>query len=215
MAAADGGVPGLEIRRDRLLLVEGRDEVNLFGALLEHCVGAEGRRAVQIIDAGGKHEFRKRLMGIAITLRAGPPLRALGVIRDADTSARSAFQSVFDALRHAGYEPPEAPGGVAGNAPAVGVFVLPDGAQDGAVETLCRQSVAGGAASNCVEDYIECLKAGDALRSRNEDKTFAHAWLAACEDPVARVGEGARQGVWDFDAPAFRDLSDFLKKIAL
>ena len=33
MAAADGGAPGLEIRSDRLLLVEGQDEVYLFDAL--------------------------------------------------------------------------------------------------------------------------------------------------------------------------------------
>ena len=54
MAAADGGAPGLEIRSDRLLLVEGKDEANLFDALLKHRFGdAEGRK-IQIIDAGGR-----------------------------------------------------------------------------------------------------------------------------------------------------------------
>ena len=51
------------------------------------------------------------------------------------------------------------------------------------------------------------------MRSPNEDKTFAHAWLAARKDPVARVGEGARQGVWDFGSVAFASLSSFLGRL--
>ena len=61
--------------------------------------------------------------------------------------------------------------------------------------------------------FIDCLKEQRALRSRNEDKTFAHAYLAAGEDPVARVGEGARQGVWNFDSEAFAELSGFLREL--
>ena len=93
------------------------------------------------------------------------------------------------------------------------MFIVPDGAETGAIETLCRQSVAGAEASRCVEAYIDCLKDRGVLRSRNKDKTFAHAYLAAGDDPVARVGEGARQGVWDFDSDAFAALSAFLRKL--
>ena len=45
------------------------------------------------------------------------------------------------------------------------------------------------------------------------DKTFAHAYLAATDDPVARVGEGALRGAWDFDSDAFADLSAFLRQL--
>ncbi len=213
MAAADGGAPRQEICSDRLLLVEGRDEVNLFDALLKHCFGAAEKRDTQIIDAGGKHSFRKNLTAIAAAARVRPTLRAVGAVRDADDNALSAFQSVCDALRHAGYEPPRAHGEVSAGDPPVGVFILPDGAGIGAIETLCRRSVVGGAASGCVEAFIDCLKEQGALQSRNEDKTFAHAWLAAGADPMARVGEGARQGAWDFDSDAFADLSKFLRKL--
>lgn len=215
MAAADGGAPRLEIRSDRLLLVEGRDEVNLFDALLKHCFAAAGKWDIQIIDAGGKRSFRRKLTAIAAAARARPTLRAVGAIRDADDNAPSAFQSVSDALRHCGYEPPAAHGEVSDGAPAVGVFILPDGAEAGAVETLCRRSVSGNQASRCIEAFIDCLKEQRTLHSRNEDKTFAHAYLAAGMDPIARVGEGARQGVWDFDSEAFAGLSAFLRKLFL
>lgn len=42
----------------------------------------------------------------------------------------------------------------------------------------------------------------------------AHAYLASRRDPVARVGEAARQGVWNFDHPAFADLDKFLLRLA-
>ncbi len=213
MAAADDGAPRLEIRSDCLLLVEGRDEVNLFDPLLKHSLGTTGKRDIQIIDAGGKHRFRNNLAAIAAAARVPPPLRAIGAVRDADDNARSAFQSICYALRDAGYEPPSAHGAVSDGNPRVGVFILPDGAGTGAVETLCRQSVTGDKASRCVEAFIDCLKERRVLCPRNEDKTFAHAYLAAGKDPVARVGEGARQGVWDFGSEAFAEMSDFLREL--
>ena len=211
MAAAKGGAPRLKISADRLLLVEGRDEANLFGALLRHCFGPVWQQEIQIVEAGGRAAFR----GNIATIRAeaeSRPLRAIGVIRDADRDARGALQSVCDALRMAGYNPPTIHGDVSNGNPHVGVFIVPDGRAPGAIETLCRRSVAGGAASECVEAFIDCLKE-QGMRSRNEDKTFTHAWLAAGEDPVARVGEGAQQGAWDFDSDAFGELTAFLRKL--
>ena len=98
--------------------------------------------------------------------------------------------------------------------PSIGVFIVPDGSQPGAIETLCRRSVEGEDAAKCADEYMECLKTNNALKSKNPDKTFAHAYLAAMEDPVARVGEGALQGVWDFQSSAFDALSHFVRGLA-
>lgn len=212
MAAANGGAPRLKISADRLLLVEGRDEANLFGALLRHCLGAVWQQEIQIVEAGGRNAFR----GNVATIRAeaeSRPLRVIGVVRDADRDARGALQSVCNALRMAGYNPPAIHGDVSNGNPRVGVFIVPDGRAPGAIETLCRRSVAGRAAGDCVEAFIDCLKEQGTLHSRNEDKTFTHAWLAAGADPVARVGEGAQQGAWDFDSEAFGELTAFLRRL--
>ena len=204
--------PKIRIESDRLLLVEGRDEVNLFEELIAHCLGAQPK--IQVIEAGGVHKFPKRLKAIETAARARPTLRAIGVVRDADEDAAGAFRSVCDHLRNVGYEPPAAHGRFSDAKPSIGVFIVPDGSQPGAIETLCRRSREGGDIATCVDEYMECLKTRNAMRSRNTDKTFAHAYLAAMEDPVARVGEGAKQGVWDFSSPAFSDLSGFLRKLA-
>jgi len=209
-AGAGSGRPKLEIVADRLLLVEGRDEVNLFDALVRHHFGEERRSEIQVIDAGGRNRFPGNLNAIALASRN---VRAIGAVRDADDDAGGAFRSVCGHLRNAGYAPPAAHGGFSDATPAVGVFIVPDGNAPGAVETLCRRSCEGDAASGCIEDYMSCLDGRGAMRSGNRDKTFAHAYLAATDDPVARVGEGALQGAWDFDSDAFADLSAFLRQL--
>ena len=110
MSTGDGGASRLKITADRLLLVEGQDEVNLFRALLKHCLGDPAKPDIQIIEAGGRDKFRGRIATIRADAASRPPLRALGVIRDADDNAGNAFRSVCGALRHAGYEPPAAHG---------------------------------------------------------------------------------------------------------
>ncbi len=214
MAALYGGAPNLEIHADRLLLVEGRDEVNLFGALLQRNFEQAETSNIQVIDAGGKDTFRNKILAIRSGAESGPTIRSLGVVRDADDNANRAFQSVCDALRGAGYDPPAAHGEIRGD-PTLGVFILPNGAEAGTIETLCRRSITETEieASRCVETFINCLKRQRVLHSRNEDKTFAHAWLSSKRDPVARVGEGAQQGAWKFDSDAFADLSDFLRRL--
>ncbi len=201
-----------QILTDTLLLVEGRDEENLFRALIDRHLGADS--GIQIIGAGGVDKFPVNLDAIRTAAQARPALRSIGVVRDADDDAGSAFRSVCDHLRNVGYEPPATHGDFSEATPSVGVFIVPDGSEPGAIETLCRLSVEGTDAARCVGEYIECLEKQDAMQSNNADKSFAHAYLAAMNDPVARVGEGARSGVWDFESPAFGALSRFLRDLA-
>ena len=210
---ARAGGPRLEILSDRLLLVEGKDEVNLFSALMiKQRIGAEA--GVQIIDAGGVDKFPRNLSAIHTVAQARPPIRSIGVIRDADDDAAGAFGSVCTHLRNTGYAPPAAHGEFSGAVPSIGVFIVPDGAEPGAMETLCRRSVEGTDGAKCVDAYLECLERDGAMKSNHPDKSFAHAWLAAARNPVARVGEGALNGVWNFESLAFAPLSRFLRDLA-
>lgn len=206
----NAGRPSLRIDSDRLLLVEGRDEVNLFYALIQHCLVDEPK--VQVIDVGGKNNFQRNLKTLHTAFRTHPALRSIGVVRDADDNAEGAFKSVCNHLRNVGYEPPQGHGQFSDSVPSIGVFIVPNGTECGAIETLCRRSREGDNVAKCVDEYLSCLDEHKAMKSANIDKTFAHAYLAAMEDPVARVGEGARQGVWDFESPAFAELSEFLRK---
>lgn len=207
----ESGRPRLRIEKPRLLLVEGRDEVNVFKALMKHCLG--GGSDMQVVDAGGKDQFPRRMRAIR-TAPKPSPLRSIGVVRDANGDARGSFRSVCGSLRNVGYEPPPVHGEFSGASPPVGVFIAPDGVQPGAIETLCRRSVEGKAASACADEYMECLKNRGAMQSSNIDKSFAHAYPASMPNPVARVGEGALSGVWNFESPAFEELSRFLHRLS-
>ena len=214
-------MPAIEVSRrsrwqvdsDRLLLVEGRDEVNLFNALMQHRI--DDGRQVQVIDAGGVNRFPRNLEAIRTAVLTRPTLRAIGVVRDADDNAADAFASVCSQIGNAGYEPPAGHGEFSDAVPSIGVFIVPDGTEPGAIETLCRRSKESDTAAACVDEFLSCLDEHAAMRSTNVDKSFAHAYLATTENPVARVGEGAMQGAWNFDSPAFAELADFLRELAL
>ena len=127
------------LEADLLLLVEGRDEVNLFDKFVQHCLDDDAQ-SVQVLEVGGKEQFRRQLALIKTAARARPTLRAIGVVRDADDSARSSFQSVCDSIRSVGYEPPGAHGEFSNAELPIGVFIVPDGSRGGAIETLLRFS---------------------------------------------------------------------------
>ena len=202
----------MKISADRLLLVEGKDEVGLFEALIERCVGDE--LGVPVIAAGGVNKFPKNIRALRVMAMSRATLRCIAVVRDADDDARGAFQSVCARLRNAGYVPPSNHAEFSDAAPSIGVFIVPDGLGRGAMETLCRRSVEGTNAALCVDEYLQCLERHDVMGSRNTDKSFTHAYLAAMEDPVARVGEGAKQGVWSLESPAFAALVRFLRDLS-
>ena len=201
----------LEIFSSRLLLVEGQDEINLLKALIRHFM--KGETGLQVIAAGGKDKFPKNLTAIKTAAQADRKLHTIGVLRDADNNPKGAFQSVCEHLRRVGYTPPKSHGTFSSGSPSIGVFILPDGHTRGAVETLCRQSVKDTDTAQCVEQYLNCLTERNAMQSNNQDKSFAHAYLAAMHNPVARVGEGALGGIWDFDSLAFQSLVCFVRSI--
>ena len=204
----------MRIESERLLLVEGPDDRHLLEALIHHWPD-DAHPDIQFIVAHGASAFRAKIDAIRIAAgRDGRNLRAIGIVRDADQDAAGAWRSVRDAVASSNLQPPDRHAAFSDASPNVGIFIMPDGVSKGTLETLCRHSVADEPAAGCVERYLTCLDEHDAMSSRNRDKSFAHAYLASRRDPVARVGEAGRQGVWNFDHPAFEALDSFLRSLA-
>ena len=211
------GTNTIRIEAPHLLLVEGKDEELFFRALVDQRL-ASGAAKPQVIRLGGKDRFGHQLRGLAPDIRDYPVV-SVGVVRDADEHAAGALQSVCDALAAAGFPTPGSHGEIVGTSPRVGVFVMPDGRSPGALEALCQQSVESEPAGSCVLEYLDCLKMregwgdGTERNTAQRDKAFVHAYLASCRDPVARTGEGAQQGVWNFRHEAFRPVTKFLRQL--
>lgn len=125
------------IESDKLLLVEGNDHRNFFEAFRDHLAIPE----MQIENYGGVSQLSGVLAAYASSREFGT-VRRLGIVRDAESSAASAFQSVRSALGRANLALPKRIGAVAKGDPMVGVLVLPDDGP-GMLETAARPVFCG------------------------------------------------------------------------
>ncbi len=94
-----------DIVKDSLLIVEGTDDRRFVGAFLKWL----GIANIQIVAVGGTPGFRPFLTNTLINAPNFRRLRSLGIVRDADESAASAFQSICDSLKDASLPVPSKP----------------------------------------------------------------------------------------------------------
>ena len=193
------------------LLVEGKDQGNFFDELVKHLKIED----LQIQDFGGVDEF-KGFLGVMVK-QSGfhDTVRMLGIVRDAETSAQGAFQSVQSSLRNAGLPVPAHPGEPASAAPAVNVLILPGDGDHGMLETLLCRTFADTPVDRCIDDFFRCFEMSEeGAPIRNPDKARAHAFLATREMPHVSVGVAARKRYWgNFDHDAFREIHRFLSSL--
>jgi hypothetical protein len=194
------------IARPKQLVVEGRDAEGFFQALLNHM----GLTDVQTQDFGGISELR----GFLKALRNMPGFLAqvtsLGIVRDAETNAAAAFQSVCSALSGANLAVPAQVMVPVGHSPQVSVLILPDAATPGMLETICFQAVGHDPVIECVEQYFECVEQRMGSRPGNVDKARVQAFLASRPKPSLRLREAAHAGYWPWDSPTFDHVKQFL-----
>ncbi len=210
MPEPGGPRPGQQtITLSKVLLVEGENERRFFHALLDR-LGAHD--AIQIINYQGKDRLREHLRMLP-TLRGYAALDSLGVTRDADQFAATAFQSVCGSLDNAKLGVPDQTMLATQGRPRVSVFILPDCSNPGMLETLCLSAVECDPAMPCVDEYIRCLEDTAYMPPKNPDKARAHTFLASRTNPDLRVGEAAQAGHWQLDSPVFEPLKSFLQAL--
>ena len=183
------------------LLVEGKDQLNFFEAFTKHL----SIQSVQVSNFGGVTDLREFLSSFA-KARNFEKIRSIGIVRDAEKLAGSAFQSVQSALGNAALPVPARAGQTSGGSRPVTVYILPDNKHPGMLETLLCRTFANTAEDRCIDDYFACVGAP----VRQPEKARAHAWLATKPDPHVSVGVAAKKDYWDLDHAVFADLRNFL-----
>ena len=214
--------PALGTGQRKLLLVEGNDDLRFFGAMSKHLV----LNSIEISSYNAKANLRNDLAE-----RVRNPdfqtVTSLGIVRDADESAQSAFDSVIGSLRRAGLPTPDAPVvPIESDGLQVSVLILPPNETRGELEDVCLSSMEGTLDLQCVESYLDCLsKSGPPVYENNKAKVRLHSYLAAGpvratqsrqparRQPGLRLGEAAEAGVWNWSSPAFERLSEFLRDL--
>lgn len=195
----------MSIRKERLLLVEGRDDERFFTKLCSH----EGLSNIQIIPYDGKPKLGVFLKTLIELPRFDDVLR-LGVTRDADENAEAARQSVWALLRRAGLPRTDHPA-TEGVGPGVAVMVLPPERAEGCLETLLWETIETTSSVDCIRDLVACAAIPEGNRRA---KAKVHAYIATKKKPGLRIGEAADAGYWDLNHGALDSLKKFLSELA-
>lgn len=190
------------------LLVEGNDQRNFFEAFIDHL----SLKNIQIRNYGGVNDLRRFLSGFVTSVGFGD-ITTLGIVRDAEASAQSAFQSVQDSLRGLGLAVPGQLGQRAGSSPAVSVLILPDDDNSGMLETLLCRTFVGTYLDTCIDGFFECVRAKAGEGVYRPEKARAHAYLATRRDPHVSVGVAAHRKYWDLDHAALSGVRQFLQSL--
>jgi hypothetical protein len=196
------------LSKPKLLIGEGKEEVDFFTAFLSHLNISN----IQVEQYGGKQGLSRYLKTLVV--RPGyPDIVSLGITRDADNSAQSAFQSVCSSLNSASLSIPSKPGEIAGDNPQVSVLILPDGQKNGMLEDLRIDAVTTDPVLQCVDEYLECVYKKSGRKSKNIAKARIHAWLSSQIEPDKRLGEAAKAGYLPWNSPGFDSLKQFLQAL--
>jgi len=194
------------ISQPKLLIGEGAEEVRFFNAMLSHLKLGD----IRVEEYGGKRKLSRYLQELVIR----PSYReviSIGITRDADDNASSAFQSICGVLTNIGLAAPAATEVFVGDRPKVGIFILPNGRNAGMLEDLCRDAIQAYPDMQCVDEYFKCIHQKANRQPNNPAKARVHAWLASQVEPDRRLGEAAESGYWPWNSPAFDSLKQFLR----
>lgn len=197
-----------QIERPKQLLVEGNDQRNFFEALIRHLSLSD----IQLQDYGGGDELRVFLPAF-VKAPSFDSITSLGIVRDAEESAQSAFQSVQGSLGKVNLPVPANAEKRQSGKPDISVLILPDKNSTGMLESLLCRTFEGSEVDRCIDDFFTCAKSSPNTSITNPDKARAFAFLTTKPNPHHSVGIAAHQGIWNLNHEAFDGVRDFLQAL--
>lgn len=189
------------------LLVEGNDHRNFFRVFIRHLAIKD----IQVWSFGGVNDLGRFLRAFVNQPGFRESVHRIGIVRDAENSAKGAFQSVQSSLDRAGLSVPDRPEALSEGKPIVSVLLLPGRGKSGMLETILCETFAGSAEDECISSFFECVAKAGVVDIRRPDKARAWAYLTTKPDPHHSVGYATAKGYWgDLNQPAFEIVRDFL-----
>ena len=200
-----------KIVQENILAVEGKDEKNFFDALLKKLMITN----VQIIDVGGKDNFKNKFSVYLQSDRALDIIKNIGFIRDAeDLEAETAFQSICSVLNNYSLPCPTKIGKVIEyNGKKVNIFIMPNNNDCGILENLCITSIIETDIFKCVDCFVKCYSSMISKEKYNLPKAEILAYLSTRIPIVNSLGIAAQQNVWDFSHECFSEIKKFLLEL--
>ncbi|UQW96624.1 hypothetical protein M2M59_11695 [Rummeliibacillus sp. G93] len=202
------------ILKPKLLLVEGNDEVIFFKELIkrnELLVRKENE--IQIVSLGGVEKFKTQLA--ALKNRTGfENVKSMAVIRDADSSKESAFQSISKILTNNGFSSPSEQLKYSNDNVRVGIFIMPGSEEGTMLEDLCLRTNSDHPLMDKIDFYIDSLSKLEGFEMpRNISKTKTLIFLASMPKIVNNLGLGAQRGYWNLNHACLNPLINFINEL--
>jgi hypothetical protein len=194
-----------------LLLVEGKDECNFFEAFCDHL----SFKDIQAIDMG-KTTFEDRFR-LLKKHSDWENILSIGIVRDADNSAKSAFESICRVLTVLNLPTPNQEILPTSKSPHISILIMPPN-QEGSgrmLEDLFVEVIKDDPAITCSDDYLQCIEAsGITIEPHHLIKAKARFFLASRpQEDILSIGLWAKKFQTEWEHPAFAPVKDFLNQL--
>jgi hypothetical protein len=200
----------------RVLIVEGYSDLAFYAEFLEFL--AKDKIFIHVLDGSGNIKAKGKSDRAFKTFLSPAVLEkeVIAIILDADASAKSTFDSTQMHLERFTGQRIRAIGEWTEGTPRLGIFVVPNGTDEGEMETLIWKAWSSTPenqeAAHCVTSFLACMETAG-LKSKSPDKGRVGAILAILNDEDPRPGPGARSNHFDFTRPEYDALRTFLSAL--
>jgi hypothetical protein len=206
-----------------LILCEGADAYYFLVWFLDSIKQNEPEfNAFWVYDFGGITELKQYLQTIAKTDDFKKIVRSLCIIRDAETNADGACQSIKGSLKDCGFAVPDAPhlrtdGDSEYPQISTGFILFPDcneKPQNGTLEDLCLRILAKECSNNILADADGALEPYKKYLPQLH-KNRLHTYFSLTKEFVSlKIGEAAKAKAFRWDRPEIESLKSFLRQMA-
>lgn len=207
-----------------LILCEGADAHRFLIWFLDFCKKNDSRfNTFRVYDFGGNNDLKRYLRLMTQWDDFKSIVTSLCVIRDAETDASAACQSIHDAFTGAGLAAPATPCSPASDAGAkhsgirTGFLLFPSCCatlQNGTLEDLCLRILAKEDAEGVLSDADKALEPYEESLPRLH-KNRLHAYFSLTDAFVGdKIGEAAQKQAFRYDGPEIASLKSFLLNMA-
>jgi hypothetical protein len=196
----------VKITKDKQILVEGNDAKCFMYPFLEYCK----IDYIQIHDFGGISDLTSFLQAF-ILMPGFDKVKSIGIIRDAELNATSAFQSVCSSLSSVKLPVPAKPGKKISNGKiTVNTFILPNNQDPGMLESLVNSAIQNEPVFDCIQKYLTCITEKMNNEPTPKDKTILRSYLASKPNISPLTGFAARSGYLNFHNQNYNYFKEFL-----
>lgn len=197
--------------RPLLALVEGRDDQSVLARQIERV--SDGNDW-QVHSMDGNRTSWGSVLDVALASDFAVVGRAVALVQDADTDAVAVFKRLRDLLTARGFPSPASHNEVASDGRwNAGIFVLPDGSSEGALEDLLLSTV-DARRKDLADGYIDSV-AREYVPPKHPSKNTVLAYIAGHFEHVRSlpVAVGIDE-IFPPDAPELDPLRDFVRRLA-